>query len=145
MVVISDGSVVGRGRFLEAPRGLVGWLLVSSGGCWTLTHGQMELRMRRAPKMTRAKWRRTFKYRGIIWHTFVLPDVATPHFGCSQCYPPTGTPSQSLRTPAATRADRWSSGVLSEGVGGTFDRLTRVTPPPPKSYCMAPSQRHIRN
>ena len=59
---------------------MVGWMaaLIS----WRLS-GTMKMCMPRELKMTRTKWLRTFKYRGIIRLTFVVPNSAIPNFACS--------------------------------------------------------------
>ena len=83
VVGISCGPVVGCRYFLEAFGWLLGWLfgwLVSlPGGFWA----QWECACQEHSKGHPEKCLRTFKYRGILRHTSVVPDSAIKTAACS--------------------------------------------------------------
>ena len=54
-----------------------GWLLVLEGA------GHNRSAPAKRAKMNLEKGLRTFKYRGISWHTFVVPSFAIPKFARS--------------------------------------------------------------
>ena len=58
---------------------LLGWLLLLPEGLWA----QWECACQERSKGQPEKWLRTFKYRSILRHTSVVPNIAIPKFACS--------------------------------------------------------------
>ena len=73
------GPVVACCHLLEASGWLLGWLPLFPGGC----RAQWKCAWEEIPKRHLEMRLRTFKCRGIIWHTFVVPTFVLSNSPCS--------------------------------------------------------------
>ena len=89
VVVFSWGPLVGCCQFLEASSRHIAVAPISlpKGPCRAKCTGKKGMGMPRALIMTAEKWFRTLKCRGIIWHTFVVPNFAIPKISRSVIHP----------------------------------------------------------
>ena len=70
---------------------VLGWLLLLPGACWA----QWKCACQESYKRLRERWLRTFKHRGILWNTCVMPNCdlpfqmsPVPHFPLPDRRPP---------------------------------------------------------
>ena len=75
----------------------IAWRILD-GCCYFLRACCYSWRPRAQTMAPRKKWLQTSKHRGIIWHTFVVPNFAVPNFACPKSLPL--PPSRALSTHA---------------------------------------------